>query len=104
MGVLVWIVVVLLLGAAVAGVSRWSRQHRDAALGSSSLWRGNAGLWLCGALFGIAVSLPAYFRLISNTGGPAWWAALLLGILALPIHAAVDLTFPLWGYLGSLGP
>ena len=103
MDALPWLVIVLLLGAAVVGAVRW-RQRRDTAPGSASVVRANTSLWLCGMLFGIAVALPPSFLLAWSGGWPGWSAALLLGILAIPIHVAVDLNFPLWRYLSPLGP
>jgi hypothetical protein len=57
--------------------------------------------WLCGALLGFLAYLPANFHL--GAGGPTWSGLLLCAIVSAPIHIVVDLTFPLWGYLGAPG-
>jgi len=59
--------------------------------------------WLCGALLGFLAYLPASFHLGADTNWPRWSVLLLCAILAAPIHVVVELTFPLWGYLGAPG-
>lgn len=59
--------------------------------------------WLCGALLGFLAYLPSSFQLGAGAGWPTWSGLLLCAIVSAPIHIVVDLTFPLWGYLGATG-
>lgn len=54
----------------------------------------HAGLWLCGTLLGMVAYLAADSLDIRSP--LTWSVALLLGIVTLPISAAVHLTFWLW--------
>jgi len=61
-------------------------------------------LWLYGSLLGLLAYSAASFHLGAGSSWPRWIVALVLAIVATPIHIVVDLTFPLWGRLGAPGP
>jgi hypothetical protein len=64
-------------------------------------------VWLYGFLIGVVAYLPAQLSFGADAGMVGWTAAIIVGIMAAPIHFAVDLTFPLWSnlmsYVGLLG-
>jgi hypothetical protein len=92
---LFWLVVILLLGAALLRELRSAQRPREGVV------------WLYGFLMGIVSYLPAQLSFGPNAGMVGWAAAVLVALVAAPIHVAVDLTFPLWGnlviHVGQLG-
>jgi hypothetical protein len=93
---LFWLVVVLLLGiAALRALRRSNQRPREGVV------------WLCGSLIGVVAYLPSLLSFGVNAGMVGWIAALIVAIIAAPIHVVVDLTFPLWSdlmpHVGLLG-
>src|SRR5947199_3768237 len=84
---LFWDVVILLLGAAALHVVRSSGRPREGVV------------WLYGAAIGIVAFLPSELSFGPDAGMVGWSAALMITMIAAPIHLVVDLTSPLWGYL-----
>lgn len=92
---LFWLVVILSIGIA-------------ALRSLQSIQRPRTGVvWLCGSLIGVVAYLPAQLSFGPNAGMVGWIAALIVAIIAAPIHVVVDLTFPLWStlmiHVGLLG-
>ena len=84
---LFWLVVILLVGTAALRTLRSTQRPREGVV------------WLYGSLIGVVAYLPAQLSFGANAGKVGWIAALIVAIIAAPVHVVVDLTFPLWGYL-----
>jgi len=86
---LFWLAVILLVGTAALRTLRSTQRPREGVL------------WLYGSLIGVVAYLPAQLSFGGNAGRVGWIAALIVAVIAAPVHVVVDLTFPLWGYLTS---
>ena len=84
---LFWLVVILLVGTAAFQSLRSTQRPREGIV------------WLYGSLIGVVAYLPAQLSFGANAGMVGWIAALIVAVIAAPVHVVVDLTFPLWGYL-----
>ena len=92
---LFWLAAILLVGTAALRALRSAQRPREGIV------------WLCGSLIGVVAYLPAQLSFGPDAGMVGWVAALILAIVAAPVHVVVDLTFPLWGslmvHVGLLG-
>jgi hypothetical protein len=92
---LFWLVVILLIGAALLRELRSAQRPREGVV------------WLYGFLMGVVAFLPAELSFGPNVGMVGWVAGVLVGLVAAPIYVAIDLTHPLWGslviHVGLLG-